>query len=150
MISHLNKVLLFSTFLAIFYAFSITGRGQEIKYEVRGPGHCKGLKYMQYDPYCVWVPIKAIPTIPSIAFGGVWFEPVLAKPRLIKSVGSYGNGFVILAPLEFGGFIAGDSIFQVGNGLVLIGKDPSILNDLRALEGQMIVITVKPVKKVVD
>ena len=142
MISHLNKVLLFLAFLAIFFAFSITGRGQEIKYEVRGPAHCKVLKYMAYDPYCIWVPIE---TIPSIAFGATSLPIGIDKPKPLPTDG-YGTGFILTGPIEFVSFVGGYSTFNLGKGLGLIGIDPSILQKLKELEGKKVTITIKPVQ----
>ena len=116
MISHLNKTLLFLIFLAIFYTFSLTGRGQGI---------------------------EAIPVIPSIAFGATSLPIRINKPKALPTDG-YGNGFILTGPIEFVSFVGGYSTFNLGKGLGLIGIDPTILQKLKELEGKQVTITIKP------
>ena len=117
MFSHLNKVLLFLAFLIILFAFSITGRGQGI---------------------------EAIPITPSIAFGATALPIRIPAPKPLPTEG-YGTGFILSSTLKFDGFVDGYPMFSLGSGLLVVGKDPSILQRLKELEDKKITITIKPI-----
>ena len=112
----LNRVILFIVAMALFLAFAVTGRGQEVE----------------------------IPAIPSIAFGGVALPIELPDHKLRKLDVTSGTGFQLTSTLEFQGFMNGIPLYRMGTGVMLLVADPVLLNRLRELEDQKVTLNLKP------
>ena len=140
MISHLNKVLLFLIFIAIFYAFTITGRGQELIPSIPiGPVPSIIFTAPIPPPDTILmgnVPIVAVPT-----------NPVPALKPASLDLSPNPTGFQLMSSVTFGGFHNGTPVWKLANGVSLITADAAIHKLMAELEGKKIRLVIEPINQ---
>lgn len=53
------------------------------------------------------------------------------------------RGFGVVGELKFAGYLNGYPIYQIGNGILFVPKDPSLINRFRELEDQTVGVTMR-------